>query len=451
MRISTRLSLTFSIVVSIFFILFGLAVFFLSADHDKREFENRLEERVVVTEKVFLEKETFTPAEFEKITNDFLQTLDNETEEVINLMEEQTPTFKYNYPQKIKEELLIKENYIFSYGDIQGVSRVFNVKNIKYLIIVTATDTVAIQNQAFLKNRIILLISLAIPLLFLISYFISRSLLLPISEKIEKANLIGVSNLHLRLNVDNPYDELGKLAIAFNSLLDRLEASFESQRSFISNASHEIKNPLTAILGEAEVAFSKDRSREEYKECLSKIITETESLNITVSNLLQLSNIASAEINFKKEAILIADFIKEIKVSFDFLNPQNRIDLSNLNDTSIELLTVEGNKQFLKTAILNVLDNACKFSNNKPVKVLLQKGDEFLRLSIRDQGIGIDQDEIDKVSTPFYRGKNALKIKGSGIGLALTSKIIFIHKGHIKIESVLGEGSSVDIYLPNGQ
>ena len=398
MKISSRLAITYSTITSISFSLFAIFILLLSSIHDKTAFESRLKERVVITEKVFLEKESFTSMEFEKITNDFLHTLDNETEEVINLSTNEAPQFQYSYPDNIKAKLLSNESFTFSYDSIQGASSVFNINNNRYLVIVTAVDSTAIQNQAFLKNRIILMILLAIPMIFIISFYISKRSLLPISKKVDKANLISASNLHMRLIVENPNDELGKMAIAFNNVLDRLESSFDAQKSFISNASHEIKNPLTAIMGEAEVAISKERTSTEYQETLQKILNETESIDSTISNLLQLSKVHSEDNDIKLEAIVISEFITEVKQAFDFINPQNKIKIVDESIPESSSFEINGNKQLLKTAILNVFDNACKFSENQLVVVTIENDDNFVKLTIKDQGIGIEKNEIEDAS-----------------------------------------------------
>ncbi|MDH5475642.1 MAG: HAMP domain-containing histidine kinase [Cyclobacteriaceae bacterium] len=448
MKISTRLSATSSIIASSIFVIFGVTVYLFSSYYRKYDFQERLKERVVITEKIFLEKESFSPSELEKINDQFLHTLPEETEEVLLIQNEVLPIFEYNYPDEIKSEFIAQKTFNFEYSDIQGVSRIFQVKGKNYLVIVTAVDTIGLQNLSFLKNIIILLVLIGIPLIFIGSFVITKRALLPISKKINNANKISASNLHQRLRVYNPDDEIGKMAIAFNHLLDRLEESFDSQKSFISNASHEIKNPLTAIMGEAEIAMSKTRSNEEYLESLSIILKEAETLSATVNNLLQLSKVAANEENIKFETIQFDDFLNEIKRSYDFINPANKITLSIAHVKERQLFLILGNKNLLSTAILNLFDNACKFSSNGKVQVMLSISENQVILLIKDKGIGIDEIDIGKIMTPFYRGGNALKITGSGIGLSLSSKIMSIHHGTLEIKSKINVGTDVYVKLP---
>ncbi len=448
MNIRTRLSISFSILVSGIFLLFGLLIYLLAADHRLKDFQERLNQRVLITENVFLEKDSFSGEAFEKITNAFLQTLPEETEEVIELKGENTQKFQYEYPPTVQRGLLTNEVFAFREGDTQGASRVFRVKEKDYLVIVTAVDKIGIENLSFLKSSIAILIAIAIPIIFLSSYFISKRMLLPISKKIDKANKISATNLHMRLNVYNPKDEIGKLAIAFNNLLDRLEESFEAQIAFISNASHEIKNPLTAIMGEAEVAISRSRSADEYLESLKTVLEETEVLNSTINNLLQLSKVNAIEEGALFEDIHLDQLINAAKETYDFVNPENRILLNFINGSESNTTLISGNRHLLKTTIINLLDNACKFSNNNEVRVGLKASTEQIKLSIADKGIGIASADLDKIRTPFFRGNNAIKIKGSGIGLALCERIIDLHKANLEFKSKIDSGTEVSITFP---
>ena len=260
---------------------------------------------------------------------------------------------------------------------------------------------------------------------------------------------MSATNFDQRLIVHNPNDELGKMAIAFNKLLDRLQNSYEAQKSFIRNASHEIRNPLTTIMGEAEITNSKPRTTEEYQKSLDTILMEAETLNSTVSNLLQLSKVAGNEGNIEFKQVSFNHLLKEIKSSYDFMNPDNQIVINIRNSGNNNDFAIMGNNNLLKAAILNLLDNACKFSFNKEVEVTLEKDKNWIILTIKDQGVGINSEEIGKVLTPFYRGNNVIKIKGSGIGLSLSSKIIDIHQGRLEIKSQIDQGTEVKVIIPH--
>ncbi|MBL4703368.1 MAG: HAMP domain-containing histidine kinase [Flavobacteriales bacterium] len=448
MKIRTKLSLTFSIISSSLFIVFGVTIYLFSSYHRENEFSERILDRLKVPENFFLEKDSFSAVEFEKIKSQFLHTLSQETEEIIEIKEGEIPVFKHEYSYEHRTQFLENKSFSFRESDKQGASGIFEIHKKKYLIIVIAVDDVGLQNLSFLKYTILLLMIIGIPLVFIGSFVITKRALIPISRKIQRADTISASNLHKRLKVHNPNDEIGELAIAFNRLLDRLESSFDSQKSFISNASHEIRNPLTAILGEAEVALSKARSSEEYIESLRTVLVEAERLNSTVNNLLQLSKVTANEESLQYESVRLDTFVFQVIETYSFSNPNNQIrfniDLSFNHEDSV----IYGNVGLLKTVFVNLFDNACKFSSNDVVNIILSDDNSQLKLTVEDKGIGIAINDLDKVKGPFYRGNNTLGIKGSGIGLTLASKIIELHKGSLEIQSELNVGTKVLITLP---
>lgn len=442
MKIRTRLSLIFSLITSSVFIVFGYTVYLFSENHRSEDFQDHLAKRVVITEKIFLEKESFSATELDKITDQFLHTLPEETEEVVEIREGLKLKFKHDYPENFIQNY--KKTTILEYENKrEGRCGVFDVKGKKYLIIVTATDVVGLKNLSFLKQVILLLVIIGIPFIFLVSFIFTKRELLPLSKTIENANRIEASNLHERINVYNPNDEIGQLATAFNSLLDRLEAAFEAQKSFISNAAHEIKNPLTAIMGEAEIVLSKERKGEDYIKALEIVLLESERLDNTVNNLLQLSKVLTQDADIRYDVLDLKSFVFEVKNSFDFINPTNEIII----EETIDDFLIRGNTNLLKTVLVNLFDNACKFSNNKMVFVSLLEEEGMTVLKIRDKGIGISQDDLAKITIPFYRGKNAIKLNGSGIGLSLISIIMKLHCGKIEIESEIDEGTEIKVFF----
>tara|TARA_B110000037_G_scaffold41972_1_gene51830 strand:- start:7394 stop:8740 length:1347 start_codon:yes stop_codon:yes gene_type:complete len=445
MKISTRLSLTVSIIVSAIFLVFSLVIYKFSSEHRQNVFKERLKQRVLITEKLFLEKDSFSPKELETITDQFLHTLPEETEAVINFDDETILIYQEKYGTDLWKKISSEETVYFNLKKTAGMSRIFKIKGHNYLVVVTALDNIGLENLAFLKTLLILLALIGIPVISASSFIMNYRAFLPLSEKIEKANTISATNFNQRLMVYDSGDEIDQLAIAFNNLLDRLEASFNSQKSFIRNASHEIKNPLTAIMGEAEITVSKTRTSDQYIESLNIVLAQAERLNITLNNLLQLSNISSNEGEFKLVKINIQDLLFKIKSDYNFINPENKIVIPVIK---LDDKTVFGNEQLLKSAITNLIDNACKFSANQEVLINFSVLKPMLNLYISDNGIGISEEDKELILSPFYRGKNALKIKGSGVGLALASKIISIHKGTLQIDSKLDTGTNITVSFP---
>lgn len=223
-------------------------------------------------------------------------------------------------------------------------------------------------------------------------------------------------------------------------MIKRLEISFNSQKSFISNASHELKNPLTAIIGECEIMQLKKYTSNEYQDSIKRIEYEINRLNKLVNNLLLLAqtDLDISESNIEKTNIV--EELQSVINHFRLTEYKDRIKFK-LNST----FYINANKHWLFIAIQNIIDNACKYSD-KEVQVQTLSNKNTFEIIIKDQGIGIPKEEKEKIFNTFYRAKNTFNYKGSGIGLSLSYKILKLFEGDINIESCENKGTTICIY-----
>lgn len=212
-------------------------------------------------------------------------------------------------------------------------------------------------------------------------------------------------------------------------IVDRIDAAYQSEKSFISNASHELNNPLTAIQGECEISLLKERSPEEYQSALRRIDSETKRIIQLIKHLLFLSHGDKEILKSAVEPIFLADFLMQ------FSSERILFSLDNFS------YILNANPHLLKIAISNIIGNACKYSGEKPVEMLLRAGE----LTIRDHGIGIPPEELERIHQPFYRGSNTHEYAGHGIGLSLSLRILHSYGAKVKITSELGDGTMVSI------
>lgn len=445
MKIRDKLSVSFSLGASLTMMAFGIAIYFFFAQYRKTEFNNRLKQRIEVTEKLFLEKESFSEESFKTIQDQFLNKLPEETEEVLELTDEFHPQLQETYPDQFLKDLAAKGEAFFSSGDRQGAGKVFHIQQKDYLVILTAIDRIGMKLMDHFLTIIFIGISTCILAMIIISYGISGYILNPILLKIRKANSISAKNINERLTVRNPDDELGQLAIAFNNLLDRVTESIEKQRSFIDSASHEIRNPLTIIIGESEYVLERPRSKEEYIASFKVVTEEADRLNKLVNNLLKLSGISSKQSTMAMHLISVREVLNASLEKLAYLNEDYKI---HFHCDSAEDFQINGNSHLLETSFMNLIENGCKFSYNKPVQVTLKRSNDEIIISIKDEGIGIPAEDIPKLIQPFHRAHNARKIDGVGIGIPLTSKIIELHMGTLEFYSVLNKGTEVIVTLP---
>jgi len=251
---------------------------------------------------------------------------------------------------------------------------------------------------------------------------------------------ITAKDLHLRLVERKGNDELAQTINYFNQMMERLEVSFNSQKTFIANASHELRNPLTAIMGECEVMQLKDFTSDEYKESIKRIESEIERLNTLINSLFRL---AQADLDISEsgaEELNISDELQATINYFEHSKYKGRISFER-DDTSYY---IKSNKHLLFVALQNIIDNACKYSDT-PVSISACSTASGFQITVVDKGIGIPLNEKDKIFDTFYRAQNTHNYKGAGIGLSLAHKILKLSGADIQITSVENKGTTVSI------
>jgi signal transduction histidine kinase len=252
--------------------------------------------------------------------------------------------------------------------------------------------------------------------MLLLSFYFSRHIFDPIKDITEKVKQISTQNIHLRLINKDAESEVSELINTFNDLFNRIETSFETQKNFISNASHELGTPLTAIIGEADVALMKFRTTDEYVQSIKSILQQAERLDQITKSLLFLAQTGYKGKAITFEMVRIDQVLWETKELIDKLNPANKIlfELSLLPDDP-KKLKVHGNKQLLQLAFANIVNNACKYSGNKQVVVYIASSNSNVIVTTKDDGIGIPEVELKFIYDPFFRASNTKLFEGYGI------------------------------------
>lgn len=298
------------------------------------------------------------------------------------------------------------------------------------------------------ENRIIILNFTIIPLLMLVagavSYILAGRALAPIKVVTETVNNIAATNLSLRLPEFQTADEFQDLSVTFNSLLERLQKSFEAQEHFVANASHQLNTPLAIIKGELNVLDSKPRTIEEHQKFNRSLREEVDRMIELVKNLLLIARIeAGQEDSFRMRPMRLDDLLISTISRMKLKAKDKRITIRfNISDeVEIEDLVIEGERQLLDSMFENLLDNAIKYSPESSVVSVDIGKKENIIVSIKDEGPGIKPHDLKNILEKRFRRGSMTLLPGTGIGLSISSKIAQHHKATISYEKLQPQGS----------
>jgi heavy metal sensor kinase len=292
-----------------------------------------------------------------------------------------------------------------------------------------------------------------VPLILLFAsmggYFLARKSLSPIALMNQQTQRITAENLSARLDVANPRDEIGRLGVTINELLSRLDAAFQEQKRFIADASHELRTPLAVLRGETEIALEQERAAADYKESLALIRDEAERLSRIVENLFMLARQPVDAPMLVTEVVRLDELVADCARAAQVLASQKELQLTI--EGSLRPISLRGDDEMLKRMLLNLLDNAVKYTprgGKVNIAMTTQNGDA--RIIVSDTGIGIPAADQARIFDRFYRVDKARSraLGGAGLGLSIARWIVVGHGGSLSVESVVGRGSSFTVELP---
>ncbi len=279
-------------------------------------------------------------------------------------------------------------------------------------------------------------------------WLLARKSLSPIGYIASKARSITSQNLSERLTPRGTDDEMDHLIRTINEMIARLEESFKRMAEFTADASHELKTPICALRGEAEILLSKARTTGEYQEGLAHFIERFDHLNRMINDLILLSKFDASEAELKMVPVRLDLLIKDIGDLFQVLAEQKNI---SLNIDPFQETVVMGDKIRLQQLFTNFIDNAMKYTPERgSIRILMEKNRDFVRVEVMDTGIGIPKEEMEKIFKRFYRvdKSRSRETGGVGLGLNIAEWIAQAHLGRIDVQSQLGQGSTFTVTLP---
>ncbi|MEG2039208.1 MAG: HAMP domain-containing sensor histidine kinase, partial [Oscillospiraceae bacterium] len=340
-------------------------------------------------------------------------------------------------------------------GEFRGNINGENVYAVTYLSPVNNDDLSALRyvtslskvdSQIIVFIAIIACISIAI-IFFVImssSYFIS-SIVNPVSDIGDTARRIAQGDFKARLTKIND-DELGELCDIINHMAEELQTTENMKNEFISSVSHELRTPLTAIKGWGETLLCDETiDRETMNKGMSVIIKETQRLSGMVEELLDFSRLQSGHMKLVMGKLDIVAELEDAVLMFTERAKRDGMDL--VYEETDGFYIVLGDVNRLRQVFVNIIDNAIKYSDcGGTITISINQKDTFVQIFVQDTGIGIAATDLPQVKNKFYKANTTRR--GSGIGLAVADEIINLHGGHLEIDSVEGQGTTVIISLP---
>ena len=312
-----------------------------------------------------------------------------------------------------------------------------------------------IWNQ--LKQNLLVLL-LASPLVLAgaawVGYRVVGRALDPVSKMARRAEQINSERLNERLPVENPHDELGHLAGVFNAMLSRIEQSFEQLQRFTADASHELRTPLAAIRSIGEVRLQKGATPEEYRDTIGSMLEEVNRLTTIVESLLTLSRTDAGQIRIQVSVFPLMALVRESAALLEVLIEDKQLTFELTGDESIG---VQGDRLYIRQAVVNILHNAVKFTpEGGSIAARVECcGEGYAELSITDTGPGVPPEHAAKVFERFYRvdesrtGRAHGSEMGAGLGLSVARWAVEANNGAIGVRSQTGSGATFWIQLPS--
>lgn len=348
------------------------------------------------------------------------------------------------------ERARVEEEIYFNIDNREAIAFHHTDTNNRIVIVVAAFDADGWERLIHVRRVLYLSLLIGAAVALIGGYIFSLQLVKPIAQIIHEVNDISSQNLSHRIEAGSGHDELHQLANTFNELLNRLQESFNIQRRFISNASHELSTPLTSISSQLEVTLHKDRGIEEYKQVMQSIGEDVKQMQQLTKSLLEIARSGSHGTIELKE-VRIDEVLFKVMGDVRKISPDYSVELhfGEFPEDEKEFV-VFGNNDLLYSSIKNFVENGCKYSPDHLSWVDLTFLNGQVLIRVRNQGDVIAEEEIEHIFQPFYRTNSAsVRTKGFGLGLALAKRIIGLHKGSIHVQSDIVSGTIFTIVLPS--
>ncbi|UFH53937.1 cell wall metabolism sensor histidine kinase WalK [Spirosoma sp. KNUC1025] len=454
MTIRNRIALQFSLIVASILIVFSVLIYLVSATYRREEFYDRLKNKARTTVRFLIEVKEVDRELLKIIDHNTLTALfdekvlifDAKNRLIYSSVDDQVIHYKTSLLDEVRKQ---KDVETFS-GHNELIGLLYQQNGRDLVVLASAYDQFGKSKLDNLRLTLGWGLLAGISITIGLGIFFAGQSLRPINQINQEVSTITARNLQKRLDEGNRQDEIARLAMNFNNVLERLQQAFDQQRSFVSHASHELRTPLAALKSEIQLGLRRPLSIGEHEDVLKNLMTDADRLIGLTNSLLLLARTMESSSQVPLQPVRIDDIVFEVKDELAGVRPDYRIevDFQNIPETETETI-VEGNEDLLRQVLLNLFDNACKYSPDHRAQVRISTDPQVCHIAIHDRGIGMSPSDIQHIFEPFYRAQNALGYDGFGIGLSISAKLIELHRGTLTVDSKLGTGSTFTVSLPH--
>lgn len=320
----------------------------------------------------------------------------------------------------------------------------------KWDFVIIAADDISQAHELESSFRKVLWFSVPVAVILAIvgAMFIVVLSLRSVKRLSHEVEEITEKNLDKTLSVNDMDSELVGLAEAFNTTFKRLDEAFLLQRKFLSDASHELRTPVSIIKSYCDITLKRERSAEEYRETVEVVDATVTRMASLVEKILDVARLESGGMSLKRESLDITQVVKSVYKLISPVARENGVAMT-LHGAE-ESITLCGDEDSLSELFMNLMDNAVKYNQRGGVvEITCTESNGWIEVSVADTGIGIPKEELEKIFSRFYRiDTSRSEIAGAGLGLNIVKAIAEVHGGRLEVESEYGKGSRFTLYLP---
>lgn len=372
MKIKTTLTLKNTGVIAVVFLLCMSLIYLVSEHIRSNTFFHNLKSEAVTKAHLFLQ---------DQVDAHIMQSIYLNNKEFINEVEVAvyTPDFRMLYHDAVENDIIkespemltriLQEKEIeFHIGKYQAIGMVYPFQGKDYIVTAAAYDGYGHTNLLELQKTLIILFLFGLLLLFVTCYFLVRASLKPIREIVREVENITASHIDRRLPVRNEKDELGELSLAFNDLLERLEISFNAQKMFVSNVSHEMRTPLAALIAELDLALQKERTEAQYRQAMQNVLQDARRMTKLIDGLLNLAKADYQKEQIKMHEIRLDELLLDTRELILRAHPEYHIELIFEQEDAEDdrMITVMGNSYLLNIAFANLIETTASIRKTNP-------------------------------------------------------------------------------------